>query len=443
MGLMNIFGLNNLSFRGAGSYVDTKLPAGRSSIEGLLWKDWMNVWKFVMESQNGLCLLLCAAVYHFFPYDYEAAARWDAAVFVSRLQLNVLIVWGFYSACHVLSNFLSSRKFLPARYPNFADMFQMVFYCTLSAVQWTVWEYGFCHMLGRGYMPFQTDAEVLMSWENIAWNAALVVAVPYIRIIHFYWCHRLIHFRFMYKYIHSLHHRNSDIDPFAGVCMHPYEILYYFTTACWPSLYVNCSPFVWMWNLFHAMITPAAPHSGFEDHWSTDQFHYIHHAKFECNYGTGAICFDKMFGTFVDKFDVNVKEQYDKENIAKGKAQYMAITDDVLNVLPKSNDYTLHWMYCIASYYWVLANALGWDATDYRVVAANLAFGPAVVAVVLMLTFGDINPLLWPFDKEPVGVCALHIAAGMLFSVVPAYHFAAGVLGGSAEATAYCQLWGC
>ena len=32
----------------------------------------------------------------------------------------------------------------------------------------------------------------------------------------------------MYKYIHSLHHRNTDIEPFAGLCMHPVEHLYYY-----------------------------------------------------------------------------------------------------------------------------------------------------------------------------------------------------------------------
>ena len=32
----------------------------------------------------------------------------------------------------------------------------------------------------------------------------------------------------MYKYVHSLHHRNTDIEPFAGLSMHPVEHLYYY-----------------------------------------------------------------------------------------------------------------------------------------------------------------------------------------------------------------------
>lgn len=41
---------------------------------------------------------------------------------------------------------------------------------------------------------------------------------------------------------------------------------------------------------------------GFEDHWQADQYHYIHHAKFECNYGSPTSGWiDQFFGTFREK----------------------------------------------------------------------------------------------------------------------------------------------
>ena len=30
----------------------------------------------------------------------------------------------------------------------------------------------------------------------------------------------------------------------------------------------------------------------------SDQFHYLHHAKFECNYGSASFPLDALFGTF-------------------------------------------------------------------------------------------------------------------------------------------------
>lgn len=88
--------------------------------------------------------------------------------------------------------------------------------------------------------------------------------------------------------VHSLHHRNTDIEPFAGLCMHPVEHLcvaprvsclavcyarrrlragrYYFAAVC-VSLSFYCSPFTFLWNGVHLLLAPAAGHSGFEDHW--------------------------------------------------------------------------------------------------------------------------------------------------------------------------------
>lgn len=50
----------------------------------------------------------------------------------------------------------------------------------------------------------------------------------------------------MYKYIHSLHHRNTDIEPFSGLCMHPIEHLYYFS-CLGPSFLVYTTPFAFMY----------------------------------------------------------------------------------------------------------------------------------------------------------------------------------------------------
>ena len=67
--------------------------------------------------------------------------------------------------------------------------------------------------------------------------------VPLYREFHFYFAHRFIHIKVyrsrniklhqnllkaVYKYVHSLHHRNTDIEPFAGLSMHPVEHLYYY-----------------------------------------------------------------------------------------------------------------------------------------------------------------------------------------------------------------------
>jgi hypothetical protein len=90
--------------------------------------------------------------------------------------------------------------------------------------------------------------------------------------------------------------------------MHPIEHLYYYSCTALPLFFLQ-SPFhvlckandqarraapPWPWtdimavifadNGQHAMLSPAESHSGWEDHNGADLMHYIHHAKFECNY---------------------------------------------------------------------------------------------------------------------------------------------------------------
>ena len=80
--------------------------------------------------------------------------------------------------------------------------------------------------------------------------------VPLYRELHFYFAHRFIHIKAMYKYIHSLHHRNTDIEPFAGLCMHPVEHLYYYSSIG-PSLILFTTPFAFLWNGVHLLASIA------------------------------------------------------------------------------------------------------------------------------------------------------------------------------------------
>ena len=81
--------------------------------------------------------------------------------------------------------------------------------------------------------------------------------------------------------------------------MHPIEHLFYFSCIA-PALYFYASPFHFLFNGVHLMLSPAASHSGWEDHMQSDQFHYLHHRRFECNYGSASFPLDKLFGTFRD-----------------------------------------------------------------------------------------------------------------------------------------------
>jgi sterol desaturase/sphingolipid hydroxylase (fatty acid hydroxylase superfamily) len=58
---------------------------------------------------------------------------------------------------------------------------------------------------------------------------AMMLLIPLVRDIHFYWVHRLLHWKPLYKAAHYLHHRNVNVGPWSGLSMHPIEHLLYFT----------------------------------------------------------------------------------------------------------------------------------------------------------------------------------------------------------------------
>ena len=146
----------------------------------------------------------------------------------------------------------SERPFLPNRRYRVGKVAHNMWYTLLGVIQFTVWEAIFVHCCAARKIPFMSDAQALSS----PWNTTMFVLaafwVPLYREFHFYFAHRFIHIKAMYKYIHSLHHRNTDIEPFAGLCMHPVEHLYYF--ACvGPSLVVFATPFAFLWNGVHLL----------------------------------------------------------------------------------------------------------------------------------------------------------------------------------------------
>ena len=83
--------------------------------------------------------------------------------------------------------------------------------------------------------PHRLEAAVsrLSKWKarKMLLNALVLLAIPIWRDVHFYSAHRFIHIRAIYRLVHSLHHRNTDPEPFSGMTMHPVEHLLYFTRS--------------------------------------------------------------------------------------------------------------------------------------------------------------------------------------------------------------------
>ena len=87
--------------------------------------------------------------------------------------------------------------------------------CASGVPIWTAFEVAYVWALGNGYLPTTSFT------GNPVWFVACFVLIPIWSSAHFYWIHRAIHWPPLYKWVHSLHHRNVNIGPWSGISMHP------------------------------------------------------------------------------------------------------------------------------------------------------------------------------------------------------------------------------
>ena len=395
---------------------------------------------------NLVWFLITASMHYFCPYDLDAAARgWGAALALQRFALNLGVAAVYYGYFYtgLYWRFLSKRKFQPGVFPTAANMRHNLWYWGLGIVQWTAWELVMMRLWATGAVPYTTDAQLFASRRTLAINALLVLGVPVWRDVHFYIAHRFIHVRAIYKYVHSLHHRNPDPEPFSGLCMHPIEHLYYYSNVWFPTLYMNAHPIVFLFTFIHLTLAPGAGHSGWEDHFQSDQYHFLHHAKFECNYGSPfSGCIDQLCGTFRESLGDSahyagawseraVKASKNSESAPiRGKGiwsehGHLGLPADVWHAL-----YTL--------FYAALAALAAWGAVFNRgagrveevrgvpigtAIGLAVAYAPIGVALLLARLSGDRLSWRWPFHKDRLlGSLGVFLFAGWAACVHTTYH---------------------
>ena len=142
---------------------------------------------------------------------------------------------------------------------------------------------------------------------NPVYLAVLALLVPVIHETHFYLVHRLIHTPFLYKWVHSVHHKSNNPSPWSSLSMHPVEHLLYFSSVFY-HLLIPSNPVIALYQInfagFGAFVGHVGFHKieagsgrGFDTH---AYIHHLHHKYFEVNYGDGLVPFDRWFGTFHD-----------------------------------------------------------------------------------------------------------------------------------------------
>jgi hypothetical protein len=193
--------------------------------------------------------------------------------------------------------------------------------------------------------------------------------------------------------------------------MHPVEHLYYFSCIL-PSLVFYCSPFALVWNGTHLLLSPAASHSGYEDHFQSDMFHYLHHRYFECNYaGSDAAFMDIAFGTFKASFNEHPVDKHGPKPRDDAKSSLRSLpTQEFIGYLTGSSLCAVPWgFYAINRYPITQTHAL--------IVSSLLGFGPVVLSVLMSRLYSSATTTHLVRMSPMANL--FHLSLGVLFCSLP------------------------
>ena len=256
---------------------------------------------------------LAVACWLWFTPDLSRTGSFSVGWIAEIYARNAVLIIVLYGAAHVrlyIQRAQGDRYKYNNRWPSADNRTFLFRNQTRDNVFWTLVSGG---LIWTGYeaVTLWLYAKGALSMVGFAaspvYFVLLMLAVPWLRTIHFYWTHRLTHWKPLYKLAHYVHHKNVNPGPWSGLSMHPIEHLLYFSGVLLHWI-IPSHPLHGIFHLMHAGIAPVPAHAGFfkievDDERTIKQggyFHYLHHKYFDCNYGGENIPIDKWFGSFCD-----------------------------------------------------------------------------------------------------------------------------------------------
>jgi lathosterol oxidase len=249
------------------------------------------------------------------PNPWQGWRVYLANAYADMLFHYVLVAGVAFLVCYVIGRGVLNRKKIQAVFPPISDVTREILYSLASI--------GIFAMVGFAVVMLRRTGHTLIYSRfekyGLGYYLFSVVGVIFLHDAWFYWTHRLMHWRPLFRLVHHVHHRSHNPTPWAAYSFHPLE-------AVMESGFIGAAVFViplhplaiLVWLLY--MITMnVLGHLGFEflpagfsRHWlfrwqNTSVHHNMHHRYYSCNYGLYFNIWDRLMGTnhahYDDHFD--------------------------------------------------------------------------------------------------------------------------------------------
>jgi len=232
-----------------------------------------------------------------------------------------------------IDQFISNSIILALRYFVLCGLFFLIFYIIFKKRLTK-------HKL-QGTFPFRTDyqRDILYSISStlifgLVFSLTMTTFLPYTRVYttidtygygyywlsyllmlavhdtYFYWTHRLIHTKQLFKTVHLVHHKSANPSPWTSYAFHPIEALIQALIVPIIAILFPVHKFAIILYFLFQFLHNIYGHLGFEllpvfireskvgRQLNTSIIHNTHHKDVRGNYGLYFTFWDKLMGTF-------------------------------------------------------------------------------------------------------------------------------------------------
>jgi sterol desaturase/sphingolipid hydroxylase (fatty acid hydroxylase superfamily) len=160
-----------------------------------------------------------------------------------------------------------------------------------------------------------------------------IIVMIFLHDTYFYWTHRLMHWRPLFKIAHRTHHLSTNPTPFAAYAFHPIEAVVEVGIIPLIALIVPYHSIALIIFTIYSLLLNVIGHLGFEifpkgfaSHrlfkWhNTSTHHNMHHRLTKCNYGLYFNIWDRLMKTNHPEYEKSFDEMTEKREQGKLRPQ--------------------------------------------------------------------------------------------------------------------------
>jgi Delta7-sterol 5-desaturase len=233
--------------------------------------------------------------------------------YIWQIGSRYFIVAGiFFLLFYILLRPLKRARKIQQRFPKLDDYAREIGYSVI-----TISIFAFVPLLILHFPFISRHTYFYTRIEQHGW-LYFFLAFPIMFLVHdtyFYWMHRLMHHKKLFKTFHLVHHKSTNPSPWAAYAFHPLEAiveagifpLFLFTMPI-HSFHLFIFFFVMIvYNVYGHLGYELYPR-GFNKHWlgkwiNTSINHNQHHQHFKGNYGLYFTVWDRLMGTIRSDYD--------------------------------------------------------------------------------------------------------------------------------------------